>query len=323
MKDARSSGIRRAAGTIALATAIALPSVGCASVTGFIHKAASVEQTAPPRTLANAPVHGLVGFSTPGLPKDISALTSLESKAGIHPGIVSWYTGLGTDFNVKMAVTASSHGMLPLVDMASDAIPLAEITAGKYDGFFRNYAHAVAKYGGPVAVDFDHEFNGPWWPWGAKHQTAAEFIASWRRMVTIFRQNGANNVIWVWNPNRSDSVTAPMRGWYPGDDYVTWVGLDAYFLGVNDTFNSVFARTLKELHAFTHRRILIVETAMNPGLNRVTQIKSLFAGLAASPEIVGFIWFDYSKYQGHNWTIENDPTAVALLRSEAVAYQKR
>lgn len=322
MKGTRPRGIRRAAGALALAAAVTLPSAGCASVSNFIHKAASQDRTAPAGILENVPAHGVIGFSTPGLPKDMSSLATLESKTGIHPGIVSWYTGLGTDFNVTMAATASSNGMLPLVDMDSDTIPLADIVAGKYDGFFRNYAYAVKKYGGPVAVDFDHEFNGPWWRWGEKYQTAAEFVAAWRHMVTVFRQLGAGNVIWVWNPNRSDSSTVPLRAWYPGDAYVSWIGLDAYFLSSNDTFDSVFSGTLKELHAFTNRRIFIVETAMNPGPNRVTQIKSLFSGLAANPEIMGFIWFDYSKYQGHNWTIDNDPTALALLHAEAAAYQK-
>lgn len=322
MNGLRPRGIRRAAGALALAAAITLPSAGCASVTGFIHKAASVEQTAPAGTLASVPAHGLIGFSTPGLPKSMSALTSLESKTGIHPGIVSWYTGLGTDFNVKMATTASSQGMLPLVDMDSDAIPLADVAGGKYDGFFRNYAYAVKKYGGPVAIDFDHEFNGPWWRWGKKYQTAANFVASWRHMVTIFRRIGASNVIWVWNPNRSDSTTVPLRPWYPGDAWVTWIGLDAYFLSTSDTFDSVFDGTIKELHAFTNRRIFVVETGAIPGPARVPQIKSLFAGLAAHPEFIGFIWFDYAKYLGHGFVIDNDAAALATLRAEGAAYQK-
>jgi len=216
----------------------------------------------------------------------------------------------------------SALGVLPLIEIDSDNVPLTQIADGAWDKYFHSYARSVAAYHAPIAIDFDHEFNGPWFGWGEKHQTAASFVSAWRRIVEIFRQNGATNVIWIWNPNRSSSATVPIASWYPGDNYVSWVGLDAYFLGATDTFSSVFDGTLQEIGSFTHKRIFVVETGANPGPNRVAQIKDLFAGLSANPNIIGFIWFDYAKYAGHDWLIDNDPAGLAALHAGSMTYQK-
>ena len=48
--------------------------------------------------------------------------------------------------------------------------------------------------GGTVMVAYNHE---PEAAAGGYRGTASEFIAAWRRVVTIFNQQGANNVEWT------------------------------------------------------------------------------------------------------------------------------
>lgn len=265
----------------------------------------------------------MVGFSVPGYPPDPSALRGAEAATGIHADIVSWYTPLGMPFNAGGAAQIAGDGALPVLEIDSDTTPLSGIASGGWDAFLTGYAQAVAAYHAPLAIDFNHEFNGNWSVWGPHLNNAKSFVAAWRRIVTIFKKNGANNVIWVWNPNVNAGNVADMRAFYPGDKYVTWVGLDGYFFRPGETYADVYPATLRELATVTSKPVLVVETGAPPGPGRAGQISSLFAGLRNDPSVIGVIWFDYDKGPGDNWRLEDDGGSVSAFRSGAGAYIKQ
>ena len=82
----------------------------------------------------------------------------------------------------------------------------------------------------------------------------------------------------------------------------------------------MFGPTLSQVRTFTRRPVFIVETGVNPSANRPAQISDVFAG-AHEAGIIGVIWFDYYKYSGHDWFIDNDPAALAAFRKAAEAYR--
>src|SRR5204863_202833 len=57
----------------------------------------------------------------------------------------------------------------------------------------------------------------------------------------IFKEEGADNVIWVWTPNAAGfkdgrkytGGNPPAPFFYPGDDYVDWISADGYNWGVS------------------------------------------------------------------------------------------
>ena len=57
------------------------------------------------------------------------------------------------------------------------------------------WAQTIRARGGHVMVAYNHEPEAA--PGGYKG-TAAEFIAAWRKVVSIFNAQGANNVEWTW-----------------------------------------------------------------------------------------------------------------------------
>ncbi|MBU6414831.1 hypothetical protein KGQ34_01115 [Patescibacteria group bacterium] len=85
------------------------------------------------------------------------------------------------------------------------------------------------------------EFNGNWWrncsPRANPVLTKQDFIDAWRRVVDIFRQEDATNVAWVWTPNSFPpppadwGIDTDLENYYPGDNYVDWVGVDHYVYG--------------------------------------------------------------------------------------------
>lgn len=117
--------------------------------------------------------------------------------------------------------------------------------------------------------------------------------------------------------------TAEIRSWYPGNAYVTWVGLDGYFTSPKSTFATVFGSTLYQVRQFTGKKVLIVETGASPSAGRPRAIDSLFSGAANTLGIVGVIWFDYDKAIGHDWSIDNDSLALAAFHAAAKTYMKR
>ena len=147
---------------------------------------------------------------------------------------------------------------MPLVQIEPTGVSLAAIAAGRYDSYLRSYAASVKAFGGRVVLSFGHEMNGYWYSWGNRHTSPAIFIAAWRHVVTVFRQQGTDNVTWLWTVNIIDAhggIPSPAR-WWPGGRYVTMVGIDGYYLRSGWTFASLFGPTIKAVRALTLDKIL-------------------------------------------------------------------
>ena len=89
-----------------------------------------------------------------------------------------------------------------------------------------------SSFGYPVFIRFGAEFNinqglqdQSGYSFG---QNPVDFINAWRHYVDIFRAASVSNAIFVWNPNFDDNGPHHWTEYYPGDDYVDWVGMDLY-----------------------------------------------------------------------------------------------
>jgi mannan endo-1,4-beta-mannosidase len=274
---------------------------------------------APPVLAPSAP--GIrVGFSAP-TPTGVTAVAALT---GVTPAYVETFAGPGSSFPSAWAGLAAKDGATLVIQLDTGSIPLSHIAAGDDDAWLRSYAKAVAAWPHPVAIGIDHEFNGPWWPWSYQHETPASFVAAWRHVVTLFRQEGAK-VSWVWTiSNVTGPQAAGLAPYWPGAGYVTDIGVNAYYYRASDTFASVFTPVLAEARALSGKPVLVTETGANPSSGQARAIGDLFAGIAATPEALGFIWFDYDKASAngdpHNWLIEGDSAALAAFRTAVREY---
>lgn len=126
----------------------------------------------------------------------------------------------------------------------------ALVANGSYDAYLRDYAARLKVYlSGPDSVygnaddrrmylRLAHEMNGNWYPWSADYpganQTGADYIGMWRRVHDIFVGEYAldrKHVQWMWIPNNCDCTPTNLELYYPGHDYVDWVGVDGYNFG--------------------------------------------------------------------------------------------
>jgi mannan endo-1,4-beta-mannosidase len=259
---------------------------------------------------------GVYERSAPG---SYSGIEQFAKTIGQQPNLVSYYSSWLEPFQASFATSAARHGAVPIVQINPTDISLAAIAAGRYDAYLRTYAAAVRSYNQRIIMSFGHEMNGWWFSWGNRHVSPATFVAAWRHIVDVFRQQGASNVTWLWTIN----IIAPSGGirapgpWWPGRSYVNWVGIDGYYYKPSWTFASLFGPTIKKVRALTRDPILISETAAAPAAGKPEKIADLFAGLR-SYGLLGFVWFDAD--QVYNWRV-NTPAAKAAFRHADQAYE--
>lgn len=258
----------------------------------------------------------LLGVYVPGVPHSVTPVLDFMSQADTRLGVTSYYSGWNEPFQTSFAWALYSQHITPLVQIEPGKVSLAAIADGSQDGYLVSYANQVRRFRHAVILSFAHEMNGAWYSWGYRHTSASVFIAAWRHIVTVFRAEGADNVTWLWTVNslavRGATVVNP-DAWWPGSQYVTWVGIDGYYYAAKETFSSLFAPIMTDIHAVTSDPILISETGAAPKAGQVTKIANLFAGVRAD-HMLGLIWFDAKGNE--DWRIDT-PAAFATFRRAA------
>ena len=231
-----------------------------------------------------------------------------------------YYSGWHEPFKVAFARTAANEGAVPLVQMNPTRTKIAAIAAGKYDNYLSTYANAVRSYHHQVILSFGHEMNGFWYSWGYTHTSPAVFVAAWRHIVTVFRAQGAQDVTWLWTINTIHKKTrVPSPGpWWPGSSYVTWVGIDGYYINSSMVFASVFGPTIVYVRSLTRKPILISETSATPVASQPAKIADLFGGIRLYG-LLGFVWFD--SVDKVDWRLSS-PAAITAFRRGAEIYHR-
>ena len=279
-----------------------------------------------PASLASpVPVHATldtrwrVGVREPGAPASWAPVATFSRATGVRPDIVLSYSGWRQPFPRAAARTAARHHAIMLVQLEPWGASLSALARGRYDGYLRSFAARVRSFGHPVILGFGHEMNGPWYPWGLGRVPPAVFVAAWRHVVTVFRAAGADNVTWLWTIHHS-ADEARLRAYWPGNRYVTWIGIDGYYEFPRNTFAAMFGHTARALRRFTGKPILVSEAAVGPGAGRVpAKIRQLIAGARRSG-FTGLVWFDVAQHAPpyhQDWRIEDKRGAIRAFRGAA------
>ncbi|MHB1924111.1 MAG: glycoside hydrolase family 26 protein [Acidimicrobiales bacterium] len=321
-------------GLAALALAVSAgPALGLAVSAGpalAAVKPASHTVAVPRPATTQSGYGGKWGLYAPDFPGTMATVRSLQAEVGRRADYVMWYehwAGPYSAFNAADVEAAAANGSTPVITWLSDdpsrltTITDRAIAAGRYDGYIRSWALGLRSLGIPVLLRLDPEMNGNWYGWspGVNGQTAAEYVAAFRHVHDVFAGVGARNVAFVWSPNVAYPGATPMESLYPGDAYVSWVGLDGYNWGTTNghqwqTPAEVFGSSVSQLRAITRRPMLITEVASTSvGGDKSAWIDSFFSYLRSDPSISGFIWFDASKET--DWQIDSSPLTLAAFRA--------
>ncbi len=299
-----------------LAMFAALMIAAAALATAVSHLHTNSRHTQAVHAVLPAALASYLGVFEDGSPPAYQPLATFARAAGRQPDLVGYFSGWAQPFDLPFAQLIHKHNITPFVQIDPTFASMTSITAGDYDSYLRTYADSVRAYGHPVVIGFGHEMNAPWYPWGYHHLASATFVQVWRYIVDLFRQQGADNVTWLWTVNADRPGTGQVGDWWPGSKYVTWVGIDGYYYRPSDTFMSVFGKTINQVRVFTHKPILLSETAIGPAAGQFVKIQDLFKGMAQY-KTLGLVWFDKTQHNGifhQDWRIEDSQTAQDAFR---------
>lgn len=235
-----------------------------------------------------------------------------------QPNLVESFSGWAVPFDTAFAQTLHQRGMTLLIQIDPTDASIADIARGNYDDYLNIFAENVADFGHPVVIGFGQEMNASWYSWGYGHVPPATFVAAWQHVVSIFRDAGAGNVTWLWTIQATVRGTGPIEDWWPGPQYVTWVGIDNFYYRPTDRFANVFGRTIDQVRKFAPTTpVLLSETAVGPGADQPNEILDLFRGLTAY-KALGLVWFDVDQHAApyspdgpwhQNWRLEDNRLA--------------
>lgn len=161
--------------------------------------------------------------------------------------------------------------------------PWDGLDAVEDDEYVRAFAKSLKDYGHPVFLRYASEMDMNGVPW---HGDPAKYVEKFRLIAKVMRRD-APNVAMVWSPNGVSALGVNVHDYYPGDDYVDWIGIsayhDAYFLGNPDS------RLIDSDLFYTNKRV-------NPS----DKVKKLYTAYAARKPMMisetGFGWANRSPY---------------------------
>jgi phage terminase large subunit-like protein len=219
----------------------------------------------------------------------------------------------------------AARGAIPLVTMGLVGATLAEVREGKQDAAIKKWAQAAKAWGHPFLFGPWWEMNGAWFAWGRN----PEFVAAWRHFHDVVVAQGATNVTWTWITNAiwSDPESDPTP-YYPGNEYVDWVGIDSYNWGLNPAQpekwrnpDQTVTPTLSIVNKLTggKKPVAIVEEASSEyGGNKADWIREMLTTYVPHhPEIQAYLWFNRNteRNEAHkDWMIETSVTAQQSFR---------
>lgn len=90
------------------------------------------------------------------------------------------------------------------------------------DDYLRKWARAAKASGIPIFLRYASEMNGNWVVW---HGDPQKYIDKFRLVHRVMAEE-APNVAMVWSPG--DVPMYSIDAYYPGDEYVDWVGVSMY-----------------------------------------------------------------------------------------------
>jgi hypothetical protein len=231
-------------------------------------------------------------------------LQSLEGqihrKFAIDLHYSSWTGALAS----QSVIADLSAGRIPLISWQCGA-PDASVAAGIDDKMIASQATAIAELRRPVMIRWFWEMEYTGNNGGKQGANAAScigsagpagYIAAWRHIVTIFREKGATNVSWVFCPGESSyGPAASARGlaasrYYPGNDFVDWIGEDAYSRATLKTLPSLASGMYRE-YGNSGKPLIICETGAE-GPDQPAFLKSAEQLPADYPNLKAVVYFD-------------------------------
>jgi cellulose synthase (UDP-forming) len=268
----------------------------------------------------------------------------LSGLSGLNHLFVAWAddgTGGVPIARIDQSYAEGRPVLLSVEPWALDGRPegtlLNGIAAGDYDPVIQQMAQSISGLHQPILLRFGQEMDMTGlYPWAQGNPEA--YIDAYRHVVDRFRADGVTNVLWVWSPGGE----ADAASYYPGDDYVDYVGTTVleYTQWETDLAHVDTPRPISQLidEKYTllagfHKPIILAEAGIDlaPDL-KLERLQELIDTLPNFPLIRAVVYFNdrnptniYAPVPPH-WTlnaVDSEALRATIARSPFVEQQRR
>lgn len=161
-------------------------------------------------------------FSNQPIPGGWSAYWGITEFKGITE---SFTNETGSSQNHQWLIdqfpNTAMHSALWMVGMHD----IAEKTAtGFYDEIILQFAAWAKTIDRPIYLRIGYEFDG------AHNELEPKiYVKAYRKIVDMLRNQGVDNIAYVWHSYAAPPYQGhPISAWYPGDNYVNWMGVSVF-----------------------------------------------------------------------------------------------
>ena len=252
---------------------------------------------------------------------------------------VSFYYELNDTYSLEYwsylygpAIQSGDRAFLLYLNFSEEAASCSKVTNGTYDSKLYEMFSYLNTLSCPVLVRIGGEMN----VWGNAVKPA-DCIAAYRHVVDIARSQ-APRAAMVFSPNFSSPHRVDMDTFYPGDQYVDWIGVSLYynrwsnngdtqrdeFYGVGAYGDALLNVQQVVNMSRMHKKPLIVTEGGSANKFQGTENSAWAADRMARayaflpmvyPEIKCIISSDYGEdWSGTYYTFYNNPTVAAAYR---------
>lgn len=258
------------------------------------------------------------GIFHPPSPKDMDELNALEAKLNYEFDVLVRYHTFDTPVPVEELKAAYDEGKyleLTLQTMfygrSDNGAMLYRILDGEFDWYLERYAQDLKAFGHPVMFRLNNEMNGDWCVYSAYHhgKDTEVYKEAWKYVYNLFQEQGADNVLWVWNPH---DLSFPGFKWnhylnyFPGESYVDIVGLTGYNTGtyykgeVWRSFDEIYPHIYEAYVQHFDYPLMITEFGSNHvGGDKVQWIQDMLTKMEAYDRIKIAVWFNGTDYDSN------------------------
>jgi hypothetical protein len=238
---------------------------------------------------------------------------------------VNWFASNGYALLLSVKSERRNHSFVQWRDIAN-----AQPGSALYNDVV-TWANRIKSLGTHVYFTFNHE------PETSLNSSGggADFIAAWRKVVTVFRGQGVTNADYLWIMTAYSFKAKDRRravDWYPGEAYIDYMGADAYNWyncrpGTSNPWNSL-EQLLNPMRLFAQGKAIkglmvpewaSTEDSAQPGRKAqwFTDARALFK----KPGWEGFKGVLYynktSKYPNCRWFVDSSPASLTAFSAMA------
>ncbi|MFX3634453.1 MAG: glycoside hydrolase family 26 protein [Candidatus Pristimantibacillus sp.] len=128
------------------------------------------------------------------------------------------YVGYGEPFPSEWVKEVKAEDAFPHIAWE----PNNGLSEVKDDTYLREFAAAAGEADVPIFLRFASEMNGTWTKYSGDPE---QYIQTWRMVHQVFEEEAPKTAM-VWTV--LNVPEQPIQSYYPGDEYVDWVGINIY-----------------------------------------------------------------------------------------------